>query len=117
MVDRLREYFNLLQDKGRNVQFLIDDIDQIEAYIQALESQPAKQYKHLAAKLLSIDLDHLVTDFDKLKRLPLPYFVRMRAEQRTDYSLQTIDVRDTIVDARAKQLENALLNLVDDLAR
>ena len=119
-IKRLKSYFNFVKQKSKNPEFinrLLDDIDTLEALIDALKHHAKDdRYRQLAAKMLLAfwpTTDHAV---HRLADMPLEAFAYERAELHAPAGIETIQLYDRVLAQHMETVQQTALLQVDELA-
>jgi uncharacterized protein with HEPN domain len=118
-ITTLRNYAQYRKDNGANVQHLLDAIDELEAYIHALEYHQQTENKHrvLLAKLIikyfyQLDLGVLADTAEKsIKQIALDF-----ASNEVTLTLENWEIFKDLMLDQAKKIEAAAFSTADEFA-
>lgn len=117
----LRDYIQFRTDKGSNMAAFADALDQIEAYIEALEiklverQQKSTPERVLLAKLIVACFESVDFVAHGIAMQSLDQLIRMRADHWVGHDWHSMDIRNIMVEEQAKRIKKAVMQTVDDL--
>lgn len=116
-IETLRGYIKYRKSSGANMEAFDDALDEIEAYIHALEAYQINRQPErlLIAKMIIACFENLDFISYTIAQQSIKQLAFERANHWVDWDLHTLSIRDQIVADQAERIEVMAMQTVRDL--